>query len=191
MLQKKAKGACFRERRGEELEGGPATGSDGCQQRRTVEGLLTDYWITWAGPPRTFSLDLDSGLGDMCYDIGPTGSTAWSRGTTTGYGRRSGTSRWKTTPRRRFRARRTSFGTKTLRQWVFGVNPRLPGDVVDGAEDISALSSYSIDSKLQRQNVIRQAARIAFPQVQTSEAVQRALAHKSRVRKYNFEPRAW
>ena len=43
------------------------------------------------------------------------------------------------------------------RQWVFGVNPRLPGDVVDGADDLSALSSFSVDSELQRQNAIRQA----------------------------------
>ena len=86
--------------------------------------------------------------------------------------------------------RRTSFATKMATRHGSGSsdNPRLPGDVVDGANDLSALSSFSIDSKLQRQNAIRQAARIAFLQVQTSEAVQRAVAHKSRVRKYNFEP---
>ena len=72
-------------------------------------------------------------------------------------------------------------------KWVFGVNPRLPGDVIDEAADLSTLSSFSIDSKLQRQNAIRQAARVAFLQVQTSEAMQRALVHKARVKKFHFE----
>ena len=179
---------------------------------KTLAAAVRDYWIAWAGPPRTFSLDLDSGFKnvfeDMCYDIGAymshsAGTAHWQHGLVE---RHNGV--WKdiwdklveseavTESEVAWAMAEVSNAKNQLcnkdgyapRQWVFGVNPKLPGDVVDGASDLSALSSFSIDSKLQRQNAIRQAARIAFLQVQTSEAVQRALAHKSRVRKYNFEP---
>ena len=68
------------------------------------------------------------------------------------------------------------------RQWVFGANPRLPGDVFDDENNLAAMSHYTVDARMQRQNAIRQAARIAFMWVQTDQAMQRALLHRSRVK---------
>ena len=66
-------------------------------------------------------------------------------------------------------------------------SPRLLGDVVDEPHAAATLSALSTDSKLQRQNALRQAARVAFLQVQTDQALQRSLLHRSRVKKTHYE----
>ena len=52
----------------------------------------------------------------------------------------------------------------------------------------SAMSHLTTDARMQRMNAVRQAARIAFLKVQTDQAMQRALLHRSRVKKTHYEP---
>ena len=35
---------------------------------KTLTAAVRDYWVAWAGPPRTFSLDLDSGFRNVFED---------------------------------------------------------------------------------------------------------------------------
>ena len=67
------------------------------------------------------------------------------------------------------------------RQWVFGVNQRLPGDLFDGDHEMSTLDAASAESKFGRLQTIRNGAKAAFFQVHTKDAYQRAVNHKARV----------
>ena len=58
---------------------------------------------------------------------------------------------------------------------------------MDEPQAIATMGALSTDSKLQRQNAIRQAARMAFLQVQTDQALQKSLLHRSRVKKTHYE----
>ena len=68
------------------------------------------------------------------------------------------------------------------RQWVFGVNQRLPGDLFDGSHELSSLDAASAQGKFGRLQTIKNGAKAAFFQVQTKEAYQRAVNHKTRVK---------
>ncbi|CAE7767076.1 RE1 [Symbiodinium sp. CCMP2592] len=69
------------------------------------------------------------------------------------------------------------------RQWVFGANQRLPGDPFDAPDDLT-----TADSKFARSQLIRLGARTAFCQVQASDTLRRAAAHRPRVEALPFEP---
>ena len=69
------------------------------------------------------------------------------------------------------------------RQWLFGVNLRLPGDVIDDPQGLATHSAVTADAKMQRTNAIRLAARTAFIKVQALDAVRRGLLHQARVKK--------
>ena len=139
---------------------------------KTLAAAVRDHWIAWAGPPRTFSLGLDSGFKcvfeDMCYDIGAymshsAGTAHWQHGLVE---RRNGV--WK------------DIWDKMVESAA--VSEKEVGWVLATAVGVRCqpqAASFSVESKLQRQNAIRQAARVAFLQVQTSEAMQRALVHKA------------
>eukprot|EP00438_Fugacium_kawagutii_P028405 Skav208339 [mRNA] locus=scaffold5193:38831:45910:+ [translate_table: standard] len=73
------------------------------------------------------------------------------------------------------------------RQWVFGCSQRLPGDIYDGDADISVLDASSANSKFARAQGLRNAAKAAFFNVQSKEALQRAMNHRSRVQKEDYE----
>ena len=177
----------------------------------TITEAVRKAWILWAGPPRAFALDLDSGFKDVFEDLcaqcnaymsHAAGQAHWQHGLVE---RHNGV--WKAVWAKIVEANtlvgyELDWGIDSVnnaknllrnkdgyspRQWVFGVNPRLLGDVVDEPHAAATLSALSTDSKLQRQNAIRQAARVAFIQVQTDQALQRSLLHRSRVKKTHYE----
>ncbi|CAE6959768.1 HSP90 [Symbiodinium sp. CCMP2592] len=179
---------------------------------KTLAEVVRDHWVAWAGPPRSFALDLDSGFkgvfDEMCYEFGSfmshaAGTAHWQHGLVE---RHNGA--WKSIWERvvdsemvadyevAWAAAEVSNAKNQLRnkdgysprQWVFGVNPRLPGDVLDEPHNLSAMSHLTTDARMQRMNAVRQAARIAFLRVQTDQAMQRALLHRSRVKKTHYEP---
>ncbi|CAE7214209.1 HSP90 [Symbiodinium sp. KB8] len=179
---------------------------------KTLAETVRDHWVSWAGPPHTFALDLDSGFksvfDEMCYEFGSfmshaAGTAHWQHGLVE---RHNGA--WKSIWERTvdsamvvehevaWTIAEVSNAKNQLRnkdghsprQWVFGANPRLPGDVFDDENNLAAMSHYTVDARMQRQNAIRQAARIAFMRVQTDQAMQRALLHRSRVKKTHYEP---
>ena len=179
---------------------------------KTLAETVRDYWVSWAGPPHTFALDLDSGFksvfDEMCYEFGSfmshaAGTAHWQHGLVE---RHNGA--WKSIWERTvdsamiveqevaWAVAEVSNAKNQLRnkdgysprQWVFGANPRMPGDVFDDQHNLAAMSHYTVDARMQRQNAIRQAARIAFMKVQTDQAMQRALLHRSRVKKTHYEP---
>lgn len=67
------------------------------------------------------------------------------------------------------------------RQWVFGVNQRLPGDLFDNTHEMSTIDAASAEGKFGRLQTIKNGAKAAFFQVQTKDAYQRAANHKARV----------
>jgi hypothetical protein len=62
------------------------------------------------------------------------------------------------------------------------VNQRLPGDLFDGGHELSSLDAASAQGKFGRLQTIKNGAKAAFFQVQTKEAYQRAVNHKTRVK---------
>lgn len=76
----------------------------------------------------------------------------------------------------------------SLRQWVFGCNIRMPGDLFDGNEGLASLESITVDDKMGRRNQIRMAAKAAFFQCQTKSALDRATRHKTQVEEKPYEP---
>ena len=74
------------------------------------------------------------------------------------------------------------------RQWVFGCNARMPGDLFDGNEELASLDSVTVDEKMGRRNQIRMAAKAAFFQCQTKSALERAMHHKTRVEEKPYDP---
>ena len=73
------------------------------------------------------------------------------------------------------------------RQWVFGVSQRLPGDLFDGSHELGSMDAASAEAKFGRLQTIKNGARAAFFQVQTKDAYQRAVNHKSRVKPHDFQ----
>ena len=73
------------------------------------------------------------------------------------------------------------------RQWVFGSSMRNTGDLFDGPEELSSLEHITVDEKAARRHQIKMAARAAFFQCQSKQALDRAIAHKSRVEQRSFE----
>ena len=173
----------------------------------TITECVREAWISWAGPPRAFSLDLDSGFKDVFVELctlcnahmsHSAGQAHWQHGLVE---RHNGV--WKNIWAKLvedamivdyevgWAADATSNSKNQLRnrdgysprQWVFGVNPRILGDVIDEPEAVGSLSMVTSDVKMQRQNSIRQAAQITFLKVQTGAALQRSLLHQSRVKK--------
>ena len=172
---------------------------------------MREAWIAWAGPPRAFALDLDSGFKEVFVELcsqcnahmsHSAGQAHWQHGPVERHN-----SVWKEIWKKMveeamvvdyevdWAVDATSNAKNQLRnrdgysprQWVFGTNPRMPGDVVDEPGAIGSLSLVTTDLKMQRQNAIRQAARVAFLRVQTDAALQRSLLHQSRVRKTHYE----
>ena len=56
---------------------------------RTLAEVVRDHWVAWAGPPRSFALDLDTGFkgafDEMCYEFGSfmshaAGTAHWQHG---------------------------------------------------------------------------------------------------------------
>ncbi|CAE7462138.1 GIP [Symbiodinium sp. CCMP2456] len=155
---------------------------------KTLAGVVRDHWVSWAGAPRTFALDLDSGFkgvfDEMCYEFGAFMSHAVVDSTmVVDY-----EVAWAATEVNNAKNQLRNKDGYSPRQWVFGVNPRIPGDVVDEENNLAAMSHLTVDARVQRMNAVRQAARVAFIQVQTSQSVQRALLHRSRVKKTHYEP---
>eukprot|EP00438_Fugacium_kawagutii_P013250 Skav234490 [mRNA] locus=scaffold3731:121116:128177:+ [translate_table: standard] len=73
------------------------------------------------------------------------------------------------------------------RQWVFGANPRLGGDLFDGENELSSLDASTADGRFARLQAIKNGAKAAFFQVQTKDAYKRALHHRSRVQPREFQ----
>ena len=74
------------------------------------------------------------------------------------------------------------------RQWAFGSNGRQASDLFEMDEtQMETLDLASPDSKFTRTQVLRVGAKAAFYACQSKEAVQRAMNHKPRVDKSDFE----
>ena len=72
------------------------------------------------------------------------------------------------------------------RQWVFGVGQRSSADLFDGDHEVASLHAASAETKFARSQVIRTAAKAAFFQCQSKEALARAVAYKPRVENKDF-----
>lgn len=72
------------------------------------------------------------------------------------------------------------------RQWVFGTQMRLQGDLFDRPEELASLEGITVDEKLGRRHMIRMGARAAFFQCQSKQAPERAIAHKTRVEERSY-----
>ncbi|CAE8631426.1 unnamed protein product, partial [Polarella glacialis] len=72
-------------------------------------------------------------------------------------------------------------------QWVTGSDPKLAADLVDHPEDLAAHSQVLNDDMMARRMAIRTAARKSFICCQNDDAIRRALVHRNRVKKHQFE----
>ena len=170
------------------------------------------YWVNWAGPPGKLVLDLDTAFADSFAKLtsdqaiglkAAGGQAHWQNGVAERYGRS-----WKDTWEKVCEAQEVrdedlleavaavNDARNTLRnrsgfsprQWVFGSNGRLVPDLEDGGSELSALYAATPGGAMARKHTLKNAARIAFYEGQTSEAISHALAHKTRVKPRDWKP---
>jgi hypothetical protein len=177
-----------------------------------VSAAFYKHWVAWAGVPAKIVLDLDTSFQDSFWEItsgdsicmrSAAGQAHWQNGVAERYN-----GAWKdvwdrvclecsVTDKDLFdAAAAVNEARNTLRnrsgfsprQWVFGSNGRLVPDPEDGAEQLSALSNITADEKMARKQTLRVAARMAFFQGHSVDAVRKALAHRPRVQPKEFKP---
>ena len=173
---------------------------------------LIEHWINWAGAPKHLLCDLDSAFKGHFLQLMnersvivrcAAGQAHWQNGIAERHG-----GAWKEVWNKLVEDNAvldnevveaiaaTSDAKNQLRnksgysprQWVFGTNMRMAGDLFDRPEEMSALDHITADEKLGRRHQIKMAARAAFFQCQTKEALARAIAHKTRVEERSFNP---
>ncbi|CAE8612681.1 unnamed protein product [Polarella glacialis] len=181
-------------------------------QAATLREAFVRRWAEWAGPPKKVHVDLDSGFkaefAEMISFWGArtslvAGQAPWQHGTTERQG-----GWWKTiwaktvehetingieevlaaipevTQAKNVLRRRNGFSPC---QWVTGSDPKLASDLVDHPEDLAAHSQVLNDNMMARRMAIRTAARKSFICCQNDDAIRRALVHRNRVKKHQFE----
>ena len=168
-------------------------------------------WISWAGAPKHLLIDLETGFKDKfltmldqrCVVVQcAAGQAHWQNGVAERHG-----GSWKliwaklvedhlvmaeemdeaiaavNDSKNQLRNR----SGYSPRQWVFGTNKRETADLFDGDHEAAANFAASTDAKFSRTHILRNGARMAFFQVQSKEALSRAVAHKPRVEPRSFE----
>ena len=171
-------------------------------------------WVQWAGAPRFVLADLDSAFKDRFLEVMDqqgiavrcaAGQAHWQNSVAERQGET-----WKAIWDKHvdannivkeeaveaiaaINAAKNSLRTRagySPRHWVFGCNQRLPGDPFDAPEEEGIRDLATADAKFARKQVIRLGARTAFCEIQASESLKRAAAHKPRVEGLPFEPGA-
>ncbi|CAE8594596.1 unnamed protein product, partial [Polarella glacialis] len=181
-------------------------------QAATLREAFVRCWAEWAGLPKKVHVDLDSGFkaefSEMISFWGAktslvAGQAPWQHGTTERQG-----GWWKTiwaktvehetingieevlatipevTQAKNVLRRKNGFSPC---QWVTGSDPKLAADLVDHPEDLAAHSQVLNDDMMARRMAIRTAARKSFICGQNDDAIRRALVHRNRVKKHQFE----
>lgn len=179
----------------------------------TIQKAFNDSWVSWAGAPLRVVLDADGGFeGELSQMLRAYGShtsvsasqSAWQCGRTE---RRGGW--WKEMWQRTVQDQNisglaevemasglVSAAKNTLRrrcgfspcQWVFGRDPKLPGCLVDHAQDIGAHSLAEYNTSIGRRFAIQTAARKAFVEMQNDDTLRRSLLRRTRVHRGLFSP---
>ena len=179
----------------------------------TVSSTFLQHWVNWAGVPERIVLDLDTAFQDSFWKItsdhaiamkAAAGQAHWQNGVA----ERSGSS-WKEVWNKLVDAESVTaedvvdamaavnHARNTLRsrsgysprQWVFGCQPREVPNLEDGPTgDLSAASALTADRKMGRLHALRLGAKVAHFQVQSADAVSRAIRHRNRVTTEKFEP---
>ena len=180
----------------------------------TIKEALENLWTNWAGPPAEIRIDGDNAfraevqeaLKDYGTRIRVTAAySAWQHGRTERHG-----GWWKHMLARtiehetvrglaevRTACTCVSQAKNSLRrrcgfspaQWVFGAEAKLPGCLVDATEQLAVHAAASSPaSEIGRRFAIRAAARKAFIEMQHDASIRRALVHRARVKRVNYEP---
>ena len=178
-----------------------------------VAQALLDGWINWAGAPRHLLVDLDSAFKDKFLALMDeksvtvrcsAGQAHWQNGVAERHG-----STWKSIWNKLVedevilheefseavaatsdaKNQLRNYSGYSPRQWVFGVQMKLPGDYFDNPEGADVLRhGFTPEEKVGRQHIIKMGARAAFFQCQTKQAIQKAVNHKARVEEKSYEP---
>lgn len=176
-----------------------------------VGRAMVEGWMSWAGAPKHLIVDLDSAFKDQFLQVMnermvmvrcAAGQAHWQNGLAERHGKT-----WKgiwdklveeqcildnevkeamaaTSDAKNQLRNRSGYSP---RQWVFGTQMKIAGDLFDGSEDLSAVCTITADEKVGRRHQVQMAARAAFFQCQSKEALERALAHKPRVEERSYE----
>ena len=177
-----------------------------------VSNAFVSGWIQWAGAPRFVLVDLDSAFKDKFLTLmdersiivrAAAGQAHWQNGVAERHG-----GAWKAIWAKLVEdhlvfeeeipeaAAMVSDAKNQLRnrsgysprQWVFGSNGRQAPDIFDMDDtQLEMVDLASPDSKFARAQVLRAGAKAAFYACQSKEAVQRAMNHKPRIDKFNYE----
>ena len=177
-----------------------------------VSRAFVDGWIAWAGAPRLILVDLDSAFKDQFLELMDqrsvvvrcaAGQAHWQNGLAERHG-----GVWKAIWDKM--CEDLSIGDKDLRegaaavsdaknslrnrsgysprQWVFGGQMRFSEDVFEEEENLGTLYDITHNEAFGRRHVIRMGARAAYFKAQTKEAIEKAIAHKTRVVERPFDP---
>ena len=171
---------------------------------------MLEGWINWAGAPKHLLVDLDSGFRDQFLQLMDSrsvivrcaaGQAHWQNGVCERHGA-TWKNIWKklvedlTVTDEEFTeaVACTSDAKNQLRnksgysprQWVFGTQMKMAGDLFDSHLGPEELDNITADEKVSRSHAIRLGARSAFFRCQTKDALQRAAQHKARVEKQDF-----
>ena len=182
------------------------------RKAETVCEIFLKYWVNWAGTPGRLVLDLDTAFVGSFADLtsdkaiamrAAAGQAHWQNGVAERYG-----ASWKNcweklcvaenvmddeledaitavNEARNTLRNRSGFSP---RQWVFGSNGRNVPDPEDGGHEMSALHAVTPEGRMARKYAIRNGARIAFFEIQSGDAINRALSHRSRVKPKEYKP---
>ena len=172
---------------------------------------MLEGWINWAGAPKHLLVDLDPGFRDQFLQLMDSrsitvrcaaGQAHWQNGVCERHG-----ATWKAIWKKLVEdltvledefaeaVACTSDAKNQLRnksgysprQWVFGTQMRMPGDLFDSHLGPEQFDNITADEKVSRSHAIRLGARTAFFSCQTRDALQRASQHKARVDKADYD----
>jgi hypothetical protein len=178
----------------------------------TIKQAFGRTWVDWAGPPKHVHLDMDSGFKAEFQEALNfwaarttlvAGQAPWQHGVTE---RQGGWWKeiWKRTVNHENITTKedvmsaipcVSQAKNDLRrkagyspsQWVLGKLPRLPDCLIDASGNLATHSEILESDALARRIAIRTAARKAFCEAQSDQAIRRALVHRNRVKPREYE----
>ena len=179
---------------------------------RNVAEVIMDLWVCWAGPPETVHMDNGTEFASTVRDAFDHMGTRirvsapqspWQVGRTE---RQGG---WFKEMLRRTVKHTSATGWDEMRwtcacvcaaknslrrrcgfspnQWVFGTEPRIPGDLTDQGHQTGVLSAIDGDEEVHKRFRVRMAARAAFVEMQDDSTVRRALLRRARVRRGPYQ----
>ena len=175
-----------------------------------VAEVFNDLWVSTFGPPKILRIDKDGGFRSTfmemveryeCFVTACAAQAHWQHGRVE---RQGG---WLKELSRRTIESTSASGVQELKlamacccgaknslrrragfspnQWVFGVEPRLDGDLCDG-ENLTIMHNSPTEAVTRRYR-IRTAARCAFIEMQTCDVIRRAALSRSRIHKGPWE----